>query len=206
MENVYIVLKQIHSGENDVPNFIRIAKFYRRYYKKRFGLFFPGHSVAASILHDQLKQWKQLLHTYELVVVDWTVTYRPLDTPRTHVGCIDLQFDTRVVTSIFVFLCTVLSFCKLGPFECYLVTKTQLIATVMIYYYYSVHFRFAVLSIVGVEFGPVLVLFFFHFFGLGCTFRGKISTRSSTVFGKLRLGFVLALRLVLRLELELGLS
>jgi len=76
----------------------------------------------------------------------------------------------------------------------------------MIYYYYSVHFRFAVLSIVGLELGPVLVLFFFHFFCLGCTFRGKISTRSSTVFGKLRLGFVLALRLVLRLELELGLS
>jgi len=40
VENVYIIFQQIYS-ENGAPNFIKIAEFYERYYKKHFGLFFP---------------------------------------------------------------------------------------------------------------------------------------------------------------------
>jgi len=39
MESVYIIMQQIYSG-NGVPHFIKIVKFYRRYYQKYFGLFF----------------------------------------------------------------------------------------------------------------------------------------------------------------------
>jgi len=42
MENVYVTLQQFYSG-NHVPNFMKIAKFYRRYYKKYFGLFSRTH-------------------------------------------------------------------------------------------------------------------------------------------------------------------
>jgi len=47
--NVYIILKQIYSG-NGVPNLIRIARvLYEILQKKRFGLFFLGQSVYISV-------------------------------------------------------------------------------------------------------------------------------------------------------------
>jgi len=44
VENVYIALKQIYSG-NCVPNFVQIAEFLRRYYKKNILVSFSGQCI-----------------------------------------------------------------------------------------------------------------------------------------------------------------
>jgi len=40
VKNVYMILQQIYS-RNHIPNFIKIAEFYRRYYKNILVSFFP---------------------------------------------------------------------------------------------------------------------------------------------------------------------
>jgi len=51
--NVYIILKQIHSGK-DYQISSELKEFYGRYYKKRYGLFFLGHSVHSSVSQSRV--------------------------------------------------------------------------------------------------------------------------------------------------------
>jgi len=42
MENVYMFLQQIYSGNSTMHQIsLELLKFCRRYYKRQFGLFFP---------------------------------------------------------------------------------------------------------------------------------------------------------------------